>query len=297
MAYEKPDRYPCPFCELITNRIPSAIVAKNELAIAFMAVNRRSVGAVMISPIRHVEEISKLTKEEAQCIMELIRLIGKKVINIFDPDGIHLFCNAGKRAGQSVCHMHIQIQTRFYNDDYLFIRAIDLPWIPVKELRKGAKKIGLSKEFDKPEFIVPEKSIFSNLSSPSNDEIILEVTTNFQVAVPQKTRTLGAIVIVPKIKIQNVFLLDDQQSEELILLIRKYCRLIENTYDPIGLSVWCETGEVADQIYAHFIVEIVPYHKSLFYKYRSRNKLPIMSYEDRLKIKTEILAKNIYNEN
>lgn len=297
MAYNKPDKYPCPFCEYIGDRFSSAKLFEDDLSVSFMALNRRSKGAVLISPKRHVEQIANLTKEEAISIILLIKRSGMAIYNSYRPDGFHIFCNAGKKAGQSVCHMHFQIQTRFMNVDYSFSPAIQLPWIPAKELQRNALEMQ-KHEMDYKSSIITFKVNENTLLSATvslhgellNNEVCVEETNNFYVIIPSKMRTKGSIVILPKDNVyENLFMLSHEQSIELILLVRKYCIAIENAYDPIGLSVWCETGEIADQLYKHFLLEITPYHENSNYKYVSRLELPSFPVEERLIIKNELL--------
>ena len=290
MTYTKPDKFPCPFCEIINGRIPVATLFKNELAIAYMAVNRRSKGAVLISPIRHVEEISQMTEKEASCVMSLIQKVAKSIIFVYNPDGIHTFCNAGIRAGQSVCHTHFQIQTRFEKEDYSFSPAVDLPWIPVEELKRTTIKLKQyqhRKKEQMPSFKVPEDS-FLPLNMDLIKETIIKETNYFLVIPPPQNRVKGAVVILPKEKIQNIYMLSKSASLELILLVRKLCIAIEAAYDPIGLSVWCEVGEVADQVYDHFLFEITPYHEGVNYKYQPRKTLSNTPLKERIQTTKDI---------
>lgn len=287
MAYEKPERFPCPFCECIAGRIPSAIVFENEHAVSFMAVNRRSEGAVLISPKRHVEQLSHLRPEEAVGVMDVLRKTAKSVCLAYGPSAFHTFCNAGVRAGQSVCHMHFQIQTRFDDTEYSFAPSIKIPWIAVDELRSNAGRIqhavsdisGFNQKFEMKDQKLAEFT--QPLDDLRKQEIMITETSCFYAVIPEHSRAEGALVILPKRPVENYLELSDLESSDLIILVSRLADTLEKAYDPIGLSVWWETGVKADQHYNHLVVEMTPYAQGTDYKYLDRSKLSKVALSER----------------
>ncbi|WP_289118088.1 HIT family protein [uncultured Idiomarina sp.] len=287
MAYEKPERFPCPFCECIAGRIPSAIVFENEHAVSFMAVNRRSEGAVLICPKRHIEQLSHLRPEEAVDIMDILRKTAKSVCLAYVPSAFHTFCNAGVRAGQSVCHMHFQVQTRFENTAYSFAPSIEIPWIAVSELRRNASRIQHAASticsFNQ-KFEIKNRQLAEFTHSVGDlrkQEIIIAETSSFYAVLPEYCRVEGALVILPKRQVENYLELSNSESGELIKLVSRLADTLEKAYDPIGLSVWWETGVNADQHYDHLVVEMTPYAKNKNYKYQDRSELSKVALSDR----------------
>jgi len=296
MAYTKPERFPCPFCECIAGRIPSAIVFENEHAAAFMAVNRRSKGAVLVSPKRHVEHVSQLTDIEAKAVMSILKKTAKAVCLTYQPEAFHIFCNAGIRAGQSVCHMHFQIQNRFDDEEYSFAPSIEIPWVAIDELRNNASLIrhaasdiaGFSKTFTTPDKQMPE-FMPENYQALVRQNVVVADTENFFAVVPEYNRVKGSFVILPKFHVVNYLALSEAESHELILLVNKLASAIEQAYDPIGLSLWWETGQKADQHFDHLVVEMTPYHENIEYKYQDRSVLKAFSLAERQSSALEII--------
>ncbi|MDW6003463.1 HIT family protein [Vibrio mangrovi] len=287
MAYEKPERFPCPFCECISGRIPSAIVFENEHAVSFMAVNRRSKGAVLVSPKRHVEQLSHLKPEEAVGVMEVLQKTAKSVCLAYEPSAFHTFCNAGIRAGQSVCHMHFQIQTRFDDTEYSFAPSIEIPWIPVDELRKNAQRIqSVTSDINhfQPKFELKDQKM-EEFTQPLDDlraqGVVIEETPCFYAVIPEYARAEGALVVLPKRPVENYLALSEPERSELIQLVSRLADTLEKAYDPIGLSVWSETGVKADQHFDHLVVEMTPYAQGTDYKYQDRSQLNKVALSER----------------
>ena len=293
MSYEKSEQFPCFLCEFVAGRIPRAILFETDLAVAVMSPHQRSEGAVLVMPRRHAMSCSQLTKEEAAAVMSLLCKSAKAVCKTYKPDGLHTFCNAGKKAGQSVPHMHFQIQTRYYNRSYAFGSSRNLPIIHIEKLLANAKKIRQTEQKNHDFnllFAVKKECLCDSMPKViehfRKEGTLIKETFNFFAVVPEKNRVKGALVILPKLNVSNYLELNDNESTELILLISDLSRAIENFYDPIGLSLWSEIGIAADQIYKHLLVEIVPYHadvKEEDYKYQHRTMLTITPIEERIK--------------
>ncbi len=293
MAYEKSEQFPCFLCESVAGRIPHALLFETELAVAVMSPHQRSEGAVLVMPKRHALNCTQLTKEETVAVMSLLCKSARAVCKTYKPDGLHTFCNAGKKAGQSVPHMHFQIQTRYYDRSYAFGSSSNFPIIPIEKLLANAKKIRQAEQENHNfNFLFSIKKeclcdpIPKAIGHFRKEGTLIKETSNFFAVVPEQNRIRGALVILPKRNVSNYLELNDNESTELILLISDLSQAIENFYDPIGLSLWSEIGIVADQIYKHLLVELVPYHadvKDKDYKYQNRTMLTITPIEERIK--------------
>ena len=116
----------CIFCRLVAGEIPSARVAEDELALAFMDLGQVNPGHVLVASKRHAATLFDLTPDEAAAVMRLAQRVALAARTAFDPDGLMLLQANGAVAGQTVGHFHIHVLPRHEGD------GVDLAW-PRKE--------------------------------------------------------------------------------------------------------------------------------------------------------------------
>lgn len=92
--------------------IKERIVARNELAFSFPSYMPIVPGHLLICPIRRVEKIEDLTKEELQAIMDLRTKLCKALKVAVEADSFNFAWNEGENAGQSVPHFHLHVVPR-----------------------------------------------------------------------------------------------------------------------------------------------------------------------------------------
>lgn len=118
--YQFPSAFPCFFCEYMAGRLPWYPLEEGEHACTFLNIRQRSRGALLVAPRRHVQALSMLTEEEMAGMMECVQRAGAALTRALQPDGLHLFCNAGRIAGQSEGHVHFQVIPRYAGVAYDF---------------------------------------------------------------------------------------------------------------------------------------------------------------------------------
>lgn len=96
--------------------IKERIIAKNDLAFSFPGYMPIVPGHILICPIRKVEKIEDLTKDELQAIMDLRTKLCKALKIAFGADGFNFAWNEGENAGQTVPHFHLHIVPRKSGD-------------------------------------------------------------------------------------------------------------------------------------------------------------------------------------
>ncbi|HVR10551.1 MAG TPA: HIT domain-containing protein [Thermoanaerobaculia bacterium] len=105
--------------------------------------------------------------------------------------------------------------------------------------------------------------------------------------VPRRTRSAGAVVVVPRRHVRSSLDLTADEAEEIALLTRSVAAMIESAYDPIGFNIWWAIGELAGQETEHLIVELAPRLESAPYQYVEWRNLP----EAALATRCEVAAK------
>jgi diadenosine tetraphosphate (Ap4A) HIT family hydrolase len=121
----------------------------------------------------------------------------------------------------------------------------------------------------------------SPMTRLKEDGVLISESEHFYAVTAEYSRVKGAIVILPKRQVSNYLELSVEESNDLMLHVRKLARATEKAYDPIGLSVWWETGTEADQFFDHLVVEITPYFEDIEYKYQPRSELTQTPLEHR----------------
>ena len=103
----------CPFCRRIAE---SAIVAGNELAVAFPDGYPVSPGHMLIVPRRHIPDFFQLTAEEQAAVWNLVAPVRRHIEEHHSPDGYNLGVNVGPAAGQTIAHAHFHVIPRYARD-------------------------------------------------------------------------------------------------------------------------------------------------------------------------------------
>jgi ATP adenylyltransferase len=70
----------------------------------------------MIFPVRHVEDITNLSAEEAAAVHDLTVKTVSLLRDEFSPTGFNLGYNLGKSGGASISHIHQHIVPRYDNE-------------------------------------------------------------------------------------------------------------------------------------------------------------------------------------
>lgn len=61
---------------------------------------------LMILPVRHVERVENLNEAETIGLLKIIKRINKCFAKLFKISGFNIIVNSGKKAGQSIPHVH-----------------------------------------------------------------------------------------------------------------------------------------------------------------------------------------------
>ncbi len=129
----------CIFCRLVAGQIPAAIVAQDDLTIAFMDIGQVNPGHVLVATKRHAATLLDITPEEAGAVMQAAQRIAQAVNDSFAPPGLTLLQANGREGDQTVFHFHMHVVPRHGQD------GIALSWPrknpPADELRAHAERL------------------------------------------------------------------------------------------------------------------------------------------------------------
>ena len=139
---ENENTTPCSFCDAEVRSIQE--ITRNDLALAIYPHRPIIDNHVMIMPLRHVEKVEELSKEEIIAIFDMIKTISGHFKGI---TGFNLFTNNGKSAGQNVPHIHFHIFGRSESEEispYTILnnlKAYNLPKLEQEEIKKRIQNL------------------------------------------------------------------------------------------------------------------------------------------------------------
>ena len=107
----------CIFCKIIAGEIPSAKVYEDENFLAILDISQTTYGHTLVMPKKHYDNFLQMPKEEAGQLMELVNVLGNKIVKNLDAKGLNILINTNEVAGQSVNHTHVHIVPRYDEND------------------------------------------------------------------------------------------------------------------------------------------------------------------------------------
>jgi histidine triad (HIT) family protein len=142
MKFELPPYQSCSFCDDLSGKRECAIVAENEHAVAEIDERQYERGAMLVIPRSHRESILDIEWHELEGIYRLVRDVAHAATRAFDAQGMNIFQNNGRRAGQSEPHFHVHVVPRFNDGDpYKIFLLQDCEITSMKEQRAIADSI------------------------------------------------------------------------------------------------------------------------------------------------------------
>jgi histidine triad (HIT) family protein len=99
----------CIFCKIIDSEIPSSKVYEDEKVLAFLDINPKAKGHILVIPKIHSENIFNIQEDDLTEVMKVVKLLSQKLKDRLNPTGIYIRQNNGESVGQTVFHFHIHI--------------------------------------------------------------------------------------------------------------------------------------------------------------------------------------------
>jgi histidine triad (HIT) family protein len=106
----------CIFCRIARGEIPSKKVFEDAETFAFLDINPRNPGHVLVIPKKHAETILDMDEEDAGVLFMAVRRVAGKVMAATKAQGISIAQSNGPAAGQVVSHAHFHVIPRFANE-------------------------------------------------------------------------------------------------------------------------------------------------------------------------------------
>ncbi len=116
MFIDTSPHHQCIFCSLVSGTIPSARVAEDDLAIAFMDIGQVNPGHVLIATRRHADSLYDVTPQEVAAVAQMAQRVALAVRTAFNPPGLTLLQANGREGDQTVFHFHMHVVPRHADD-------------------------------------------------------------------------------------------------------------------------------------------------------------------------------------
>ncbi len=98
----------CVFCKIVSKEVKADIVYEDVDVIAFKDLNPQAPTHILIVPKKHIESILKITDEDVELVGKII-YTAKKIAEKYNITDFRIVNNCGKKAGQSVFHIHFHL--------------------------------------------------------------------------------------------------------------------------------------------------------------------------------------------
>ncbi len=97
------------FGKILRKEIPADIVYEDELCLAFKDINAQAPVHVLLIPRKPIPQLSKASDEDRELLGHLMRTAPLVAEQMGVGGKYRLVVNDGRRAGQSVFHLHLHI--------------------------------------------------------------------------------------------------------------------------------------------------------------------------------------------
>ena len=110
-------RKKCIFCEGIKFKDRNYVVFKGKHAFSMLNIFPYNNGHIMVSPLRHVRELSQLKEAEVLDLFKTLNKAKKLLDKVLKPDGYNIGINISANAGAGITgHLHIHLVPRWKGD-------------------------------------------------------------------------------------------------------------------------------------------------------------------------------------
>ncbi|MDD5108976.1 MAG: HIT domain-containing protein [Candidatus Omnitrophica bacterium] len=107
----------CIFCHAKIDSTNDYVIFKTKKSICLLNRYPYNNGHVMICPLRHINDITKLTEEEIIDLFKSLNRTKGLLQKVLKPQGYNIGLNLGKVAGAGITgHLHLHIVPRWLGD-------------------------------------------------------------------------------------------------------------------------------------------------------------------------------------
>lgn len=125
----------CIFCRIANGEIPSKTIYEDEEFRVILDLGPATKGHALVIPKEHADNLYELPDETASKVLKVAKIVGKKMKEKLQCDGLNLVQNNGETAGQTVMHFHMHMIPRYQDDGQ------KIGWVPGSPTQDELEKI------------------------------------------------------------------------------------------------------------------------------------------------------------
>jgi histidine triad (HIT) family protein len=110
---------PCAFCDIVAERTPATVVARDALTIAFLDLRQFHPGHVLVVPRAHLADVRDADEVTSAALMTSVARVARAVSDTFPNEGMSVWHSIGPAADQEVPHLHFHVHPRRLDDGLL----------------------------------------------------------------------------------------------------------------------------------------------------------------------------------
>lgn len=108
----------CIFCAAKKTKGSDYVVFKTKLSICLLNIYPYNNGHILISPLRHLKDITRLTPEEVLDLFKSLNRAKALLHKVLKPQGYNIGLNLGRISGAGIPgHLHLHIVPRWAGDN------------------------------------------------------------------------------------------------------------------------------------------------------------------------------------
>lgn len=107
----------CVFCEASKSKAQNYVIFKTKYSISILNIFPYNNGHLMVSPRRHIKELSQLKKVEILDLFKTLNDAKRLLDKVLRPQGYNVGLNISRSAGAGILgHLHIHLVPRWNGD-------------------------------------------------------------------------------------------------------------------------------------------------------------------------------------
>ena len=107
----------CVFCRAKKGKSKERVIFKTRLSIAMLNIYPYNNGHMLISPLRHIRDISGMKEDEILDLFKCLNQAKKLLQKVLRPQGYNIGLNLTRAAGAGIAgHLHLHIVPRWIGD-------------------------------------------------------------------------------------------------------------------------------------------------------------------------------------
>ncbi|HKR99897.1 MAG TPA: histidine triad nucleotide-binding protein [Candidatus Dormibacteraeota bacterium] len=99
----------CLFCKIVRHEVPATFVHEDDTVVAFRDINPQAPTHILVIPTKHISSAHEIQASDDALWASMLHVAQQLAVSEGIADGYRLVTSIGRRAGQTVDHVHIHV--------------------------------------------------------------------------------------------------------------------------------------------------------------------------------------------